>query len=321
MYLRKFVSDYVCLDLETTGLSKVYSDIIEIGLCRVRNNEIVDTYTTLIHPDENKNYREYVVVIDDEGEHYYYDDEDDDYDEEPEPIIPSYITRITGIDDEMIKGKPYFKDVANEIKTFIGNDIILGHHVSFDIGFLGEAFKESLENDYIDTMGLSKTLIKDSKNFKLTTLCKYFKINRKAHRSINDVLNTIDLYNELFNYAKENNLTLEYNRNSHYDYKDIKPTINVGEIEMNPLFGMLVCFTGSLDRMIRKDAMQFVVNKGGDVQPSVTKKTNLLVLGDNSMCKAIKDGKSIKYKKALQLMEEGQDIKVIDESMFYELLK
>ena len=57
-------------------------------------------------------------------------------------------------------------------------------------------------------------------------------------------------------------------------------------------FGKGFVFTGTLDKMLRKDAMQIVVNMGGFCFDTVTKKTNFLVLGNNDYCSTVKDGKS-----------------------------
>ena len=50
-YIKKIIDDYCVLDIETTGLSAYYDEIIEIGILRVRNNEIVDQYSQLIQPE------------------------------------------------------------------------------------------------------------------------------------------------------------------------------------------------------------------------------------------------------------------------------
>ena len=73
--------------------------------------------------------------------------------------------------------------------------------------------------------------------------------------------------------------------------------------------------------MIRKDAMQAVVNVGGKVGDNVTKETNYLILGNNDYCSTIKDGKSTKHKKAESLMLKCQDIAVIPENVFYQMLE
>jgi NAD-dependent DNA ligase len=102
--------------------------------------------------------------------------------------------------------------------------------------------------------------------------------------------------------------------------KDIVPTSTDFD-EMHPLFEKHCVFTGVLDRLDRDTAMLYVANVGGICQNSITKDTNYLVLGDNSYCSTIKDGKSTKQKKAEDMIAKGYDIKIIPESTFYQLLK
>ena len=66
--------------------------------------------------------------------------------------------------------------------------------------------------------------------------------------------------------------------------------------------------------------MQFVVNLGGFCGDNVTKKTNYLVLGNLEFSSNIKNGKSNKLKKAEKLILSGQDLKIISENIFLDLL-
>ena len=66
--------------------------------------------------------------------------------------------------------------------------------------------------------------------------------------------------------------------------------------------------------------MQFVVNLGGFCEDNVTKKTNYLVLGNLEFSSNIKNGKSNKLKKAEKLILSGQDLKIISENIFLDLL-
>lgn len=72
--------------------------------------------------------------------------------------------------------------------------------------------------------------------------------------------------------------------------------------------------------MIRRDAMQLVVNLGGVLDKNVTKQTNYLILGNNDYNAILKGEKSSKQKKVERLKLEGQDIEIIDELTFYDLL-
>ena len=100
--------------------------------------------------------------------------------------------------------------------------------------------------------------------------------------------------------------------------KDIEAETTDFDIS-NPIYGSVCVFTGTLEKMTRKEAMQIVKNLGGENGDSVTKKTNFLILGNNDFCKSIKDGKSSKQKKAEKLKSSGVDIEIISESVFYDM--
>ncbi|MBO5449761.1 MAG: BRCT domain-containing protein [Ruminococcus sp.] len=91
--------------------------------------------------------------------------------------------------------------------------------------------------------------------------------------------------------------------------------------ESHILYGKSCVFTGALERMTRREAMQIVLDHGGICEDKVTKRTNYLILGNNDYCSRIKDGKSSKQKKAEKYKLEGQEIDIIPENVFYDMLK
>lgn len=97
------IDNYCILDLETTGLSCIKNEIIEVGILKVRNNEIVARYSKLVKPKAK---------------------------------VSKKITKITGITNEMLEDKPAIEEIIIEILTFIGDDVIIGHNVLFDLGFI-----------------------------------------------------------------------------------------------------------------------------------------------------------------------------------------
>lgn len=115
-------------------------------------------------------------------------------------------------------------------------------------------------------------------------------------------------------------LWVNRNKRKGIDVDSIQPTV-IDIDENNFFYNRHVVFTGKLEKMIRKEAMQLVVNLGGVLDKSVTKKTNCLILGDNSYNAILKGKKSKKRIKAEKLKLEGQDIEIIDELTFYDLLE
>ena len=83
----------------------------------------------------------------------------------------------------------------------------------------------------------------------------------------------------------------------------------------NPLYEQYCAFTGRLQKYTRKEAMQRVAEIGGLSEQGVTKKTRFLVLGSQ-----VKEGKSRKQLKAEKNLEKGQNIEIIPEMVFYNML-
>lgn len=293
-YTKQLIDDYCVLDTETTGLSAYYDEIIEIGILRVRNNEIVDRYDQLIKPNFD---------------------------------IDDFITALTGITNEMLEGMPSIDSVKTDVLSFIGDDIILGHNTSFDMRFLNEGFKEQLTNRYMDTMQFARKLYPELKHHRLSDLTDYLGLHNNEHRALSDCTSTKELYDAVKASMAEKNLAIEdlwISSESHggkgIDIKAIKPTEAVID-EDGFFYNRHVVFTGKLEKMLRKDAMQLVVNLGGILDNSVNKQTNYLILGDNDYNAILKGEKSSKHKKAEKLKLEGQDIEIIDERTFYDLLE
>ena len=87
--------------------------------------------------------------------------------------------------------------------------------------------------------------------------------------------------------------------------------------ENNYFFGKSVCFTGTCKYGVRKDLLQKIKDVGGIPMDSVTKDTNVLVVGQQDYRVVGEDGMSSKQKKALKLLEKGYDIEILSETEFY----
>ena len=167
--LLKWVDNYVLVDIETTGLSPRTDEIIEIGAIKVKENKIIDTYNTLIKIDRNLN---------------------------------PFITKLTGITDKMLETGKETDKALEEFVNFTGNEIIMGHNVNFDINFIYDKCLSYLDyylsNDFVDTMRIAKHILPDIQNYKLGTLANYFGVDyRSAHRGLEDVEITYEVYNKL----------------------------------------------------------------------------------------------------------------------------
>lgn len=168
------LQDFICIDLETTGLNPKRDRIIEIGAVKVRNGQIVETYQQLIDPKQQLEER---------------------------------VEVLTGISSKELEGKPTIQEVLPTLREFLGDDVLLGHRVLFDYSFLKRTFtngKISFERKGIDTLKIARQFVTDSESKKLESLCKHYGITHQAHRALGDALATVELYQILIeNYYNE----------------------------------------------------------------------------------------------------------------------
>jgi NAD-dependent DNA ligase len=147
------------------------------------------------------------------------------------------------------------KNVIEDFDKFLGDSIIVGYNINFEIDFLYDSFMDNLNktlsNDFID-------------------ITQYYKIS--------------------------------------YDEEEL-------------FRGKMFVFTGTLEKMVRRDAMKIVHSLGGETSNSLTVKTNYLVLGRSAYYPLMNSGKSSKHRKADTLIKKGIDIKIILEMDFYKMIE
>jgi len=291
--LIKSIDDYVVVDLETTGLDPLCNEIIEVAALRVRGGEIVETMSTLVNPKEK---------------------------------IDEFITSLTGITNEMVKGAPTIKKALPALIKYIRADVVVAHNANFDINFIYDKYDMYMNaifrNSFIDTMRLGRLLFKDFPRHTLQELARQFGINKDVeHRALSDAKITHECYCHIKKYVADNSIDLNALRKprTHLNTNDIT-TQNTEFDETTSIFGKQFVFTGTLEKMPRKDAMQYVVDMGGSCGNNVTATTNYLVMGNTDYNK-VKDGKSNKQKTAEKMMLQGADIQVISENVFYDMLE
>lgn len=313
--IMEFPNDYCIIDIETTGLD--YScKIIEVSAIKVRNDNVCEQFSQLVNPGLSIVYKFCDKVL--------------------TPIefyIPDFIQDLTGITDDMVKNQPTIDNIIPELAEFIGDDLLVGHNiVSFDSNFLFDDFMRSgrvLPNNLIDTLRLSRWILPNLEHHRLEDLSRYYKIPVDvSHRGLEDCKTTYKVFMHLKNDCIKNfgdlNSFYGYVKSrlskSKYTLKSKDITTEKTEFDVsNPLYGSVCVFTGTLEKMPRRRAMQIVKDLGGECGDSVTQKTNYLILGNNDFKTTIKDGKSTKQKKAEKLQLEGNDIQIISENVFYEM--
>ncbi len=162
-------TNFIVIDFETTGLNPLNNRITEVGLVHVLGGKIIDEFQALVNPGQ---------------------------------FIPSYITELTGITNEMIYDKPPFEDVLPKVKEYLhGNTnftVLAGHNVSFDYKFLRSSAQratgEKIELPTLCTCRLARRLNKSLLSKSLYSLSKHFRIKvKRRHRALDDAKATAEI--------------------------------------------------------------------------------------------------------------------------------
>ena len=165
---------FCVIDFETTGGSPTDDLITEVGAVKLRGGECLGTLQTLVNPGR---------------------------------AMPPTICVLTGITDMMLVKAPRIEAVLGSLVDFIGDAVIVGHNVRFDMGFLQAALERDgrtrLSNSTVDTVALARRLVSDEvPNCKLGTLAERFRLaHRPSHRALDDALATGDLLHVLLERA------------------------------------------------------------------------------------------------------------------------
>ena len=120
-----------------------------------------------------------------------------------EKDIPEAVTKLTGITNEMIKSQGITEEEAFEqIQKFVGNDLIVGYHVQFDVNFIQRMCERTGKNMVIkktkDVLQMARRKIDDLENFRLETVAAHFSLDTTTmHRALEDCMLTYRIYLEL----------------------------------------------------------------------------------------------------------------------------
>lgn len=163
-------TDYVVVDIETTGLNANKDRIIQIAALHISEGSCLKELNCYIAIDFN---------------------------------LSKKIVDLTGISDQKLVEEGQEEEaVLIEFKEFIGNRKLVGHNIDFDLEFISKALERhelsQLRNKSIDTLVLSKRRRLRVSNYKLSTLAEHFEYDMESpHTAINDCLMTQFIYEKL----------------------------------------------------------------------------------------------------------------------------
>lgn len=155
----------VFVDIETTGGSATTSRILEVAALKVERGKVVDTYVTLLNPDEP---------------------------------IPPFITQLTGIEERDVMGSPFFNQIAWELYDFLDQAVFVAHNVDFDLSFIREEYRRvgaEFAPDKLCTVQLSRYFYPHFQTHKLAALIERHELAvADRHRAHADAKAIADFY-------------------------------------------------------------------------------------------------------------------------------
>ncbi len=160
--------EYAIVDIETTGGYAAGCGILEIAIIIHNGHAVTGRYETLINPERT---------------------------------IPSFITSLTGIDNDMVAESPEFEDVAEEVYSLLKGRVFVAHNVNFDYSFIKYGLEQagySYAAPRLCTVRLSRKLKPGLHSYSLGNLCEALAIPlSNRHRAGGDAEATAVLFTRL----------------------------------------------------------------------------------------------------------------------------
>jgi len=284
--------NFISIDVETANADM--ASICQIGIAFFSGAEMINEWVTLVNPED------------------YFD-----------PIN----INIHGINELDVQNAPTFPEISDTLLSFLKNTIVVCH-THFDRVSISRTFwKHNIEMTEVSWLDSAKVARRtwpefSKKGYGLKNVATHIGYNFKHHNALEDAKASGHI---LLEAMKVSNLSI-----SDWEIRATKP-INLGSYsrgsdikrDANPqglLYGEVIVFTGALI-LPRKEAADLAASIGCKVVPSVTKKTTLLVVGDQDLSKLSGKEKSSKHIKTEELISKGQSIRILKESDFEELVK
>lgn len=282
---------FTALDVETANVDM--ASICQIGIAKYTDGQLVDEWSSLIDPEDYFHF----INID-----------------------------IHGITEADVVGCPTFPEIADELGRFINNGICVSH-THFDRVSIGRVLAKYGLKEF-DTMWLDSARVARRawsefswSGYGLRNICNYLGYEFKHHDALEDAKAAGHI---LIAASKKSGLDINgwlKRVNQPIDPANISTRAAIKR-DGNPegaLYGEVMVFTGVLE-MPRREAADMASRIGCQVGSGVTKKTTMLVIGDQDVTKLAGEGKSSKHRKAEQLIAKGIPIRILRETDFKELV-
>ena len=147
---------YVVFDVETTGLSAIYNDLIQVAASKMYKGNIVAEFDEFINPGHP---------------------------------LSAFTTELTGITDDHVKNAKPLVQVLKEFQEFCKDTVLVAHNATFDVGFMNANYERhglpKITQPVIDTLEFARNLYPEYKRHGLGPLTKRFGVALEHHHMAN----------------------------------------------------------------------------------------------------------------------------------------
>lgn len=283
---------YLALDVETANAD--YSSICQIGIAKFENGKVIDKWSSLINPES------------------YFD---------------PFNTSIHGIKESDVKNSPTFDKIYQELKNRLDGQTTI-HHMPFDRVALNRACEEyqlpAIDTKWLDSAKITRRTWKQFayKGYGLKNIADFLEISFEHHDALEDAIaaGLVVAQACLIEEMSIDDWFVRIGKPITQNESGAGYSTSIKQ-EGNPegsLFGENLVFTGALS-LARKEAAVIAAKIGCNVLDSVTQKTTILVVGTQDSTKLAGYDKSSKHRKAEELIERGNQIKILSEKDFIKM--
>lgn len=298
--------DFTALDFETANSHR--GSPCSVGLVKVRAGHVVEQMHTLIRPPAAHDYFDY------------------------------FNTWLHQIDSAAVRSAPRWPEALCDIVRFVGNDVAVFHNAAFSLSVIRQA---CIADELTwPRLRFFCTLVAARHAYRLPTYrlpfvaqaCGFEHLQRydaaedagaiariavllAEQRGIESIESLADLLTVRLGHMDSGSYSPSLSRRLNHGL--VPPNVNPEADPDHPLYGRVVVFTGTLMSMTRQLAWEELGRVGGLPEPAVTKRTNVLVVGDINPA-VLAPGAAItgKAAKAFALQNKGQEIEVMTEDDF-----
>ena len=147
---------YVVFDVETTGLSAIYNDLIQVAASKMYKGNVIAEFDEFINPGHP---------------------------------LSAFTTELTGITDDHVKNAKPLKQVLQEFQEFCKDTVLVAHNATFDVGFMNANYERhglpKISQPVIDTLEFARNLYPEYKRHGLGPLTKRFGVALEHHHMAN----------------------------------------------------------------------------------------------------------------------------------------